>query len=66
MDLKVEAISYQEDGAEVRYLIGSNGVIGIVDGAETITIQKEATNIVLQEATLGNWTLHMFANVTPE
>lgn len=66
MDLKLEAISYQQDGNEVRHVKGSNGVTDITDSNDTITISKASGDLVLQKATLGNWTMHMYANVTPE
>ena len=66
MDLKTEAISYKTDTNEIRHVIGADGVISIVEDINTITITKTTGNIVLPKETLGNWTLHMYANVPPE
>ena len=66
MDLKLEAMSYQNNGDTIRYVIGSDGVTNITDAPDTITITKDTQDIELQKTNLGNWTFHMFANVAPE
>lgn len=66
MDLQIGALSYQDGGSEVRYVIDADGVTAITDSKDHITVTKDSADIVLQKANLGSWTLHMFANVTPE
>lgn len=66
MDLKLGAVSYISNNIEMRYVVGNDGVTSIIDSSDHITITKNSEDIVLQKESLGNWTLHMFANVPPE
>lgn len=66
MDLKLKEISYNDNGSDIRYTIGKDGILDIVDDFETIKIIKESGSIELSKPSIGSWTLHMYANVSPD